>query len=99
MRLRRLPTKRYGTHYLQGYKAYQHGYRNRTQSKKAQAACIEVNVSYAWAGDHGLLAVIDGAAKDLADTGQTYIAPTKLPQNHPGILAGNPHRYRSESRQ
>ena len=38
--------------------------------KKIQATGINATVLYSWAGDHDLLAEIDGAAKYLADTGE-----------------------------
>ena len=58
--------------------------------KEMQAAGVDASVSYTWAGDRGLLAEIDGATKYLADTQETYIEPTKPPQNHAGVLVGNP---------
>jgi hypothetical protein len=58
--------------------------------KEMQAAGVDATVSYEWAGDHGLLAEIDGAEKYLADTGELYVAPERPPQNHAGVLTGNP---------
>ena len=58
--------------------------------KENQAISVDANVLYTWAGDHGLFAEIDGAVKYLADTGESYMAPTKPPQNHADILVGNP---------
>ena len=54
-----------------------------------QAAGVDANVLYTWAGDHGLVSEINGAVKYFADTGESYIAPTKPPQNHANILVGN----------
>ena len=41
-----------------------------------QATSIEASLSYMWAGNHGLLAEINGAAKYLADTGEAYLCCT-----------------------
>ena len=38
-----------------------------------------------WAGDHGLLAEIDGAEKYLADTGESYVEPEDLPRTTPAF--------------
>ena len=54
--------------------------------KKMQVADVDANMSYTWAGDHGLLADIDGAAKYLSNIGESYISPMKPPQNHADIL-------------
>ena len=58
--------------------------------KEMQAAGVDANVSYTWAGDCGLLVKINCATKYLADTQDTYIEPTKPPQNHAGVLVRNP---------
>ena len=45
-------------------------------------------MSYIWAGEHGLLAEIMGAAKYLAKTGEVYVAPVRPPIADPRILGG-----------
>ena len=44
--------------------------------EEAEQIGLEINVSYTWAGDYGLLAKIHGAAKYLLNTGHNYVAPT-----------------------
>ena len=61
-----------------------------TLIKEMEATGINQHVSYPWAGDWGCLAEIQGAQKYLASTGETYLAPARPPQNHAGVLVGNP---------
>ena len=55
---------------------------------EAEALAINFVVSYIWAGEHGLLAEIMGAAKYLAKTGEVYVAPVRPPIADPRILGG-----------
>ena len=55
---------------------------------EAEALAINFVVSYIWAGEHGLLAEIFGAAKYLAKTGEVYVAPVRPPIADPRILGG-----------
>ena len=47
---------------------------------------LEINVSYTWAGDYGLLPKIHGAAKYLSNTGHNYSIPTQPPDINPDVL-------------
>ena len=58
--------------------------------KEMESSGINQRVSYAWAGDWGCLAEIQGAQKYLVSTGEEYLAPARPPVNHPGVLEGNP---------
>ena len=46
------------------------------------------DVSYPWAGDFKLLALVNGAAKYLARAGLVYVKPTKPTPQHPTINIG-----------
>ena len=41
---------------------------------------------YAWAGDYGLLAKIEGDTEYLATAGETYVIPTKPDNINPDVL-------------
>ena len=47
-------------------------------AEEAEQIRLEMNVSYTWAGDYGLLANIYGAAKYLSNTGYSYVTPSQL---------------------
>ena len=51
---------------------------------KAHAMMFDVN--YDWAGDNGLLAVIEGVAKYFARTEENYVESVKPGAQHPNIL-------------
>jgi hypothetical protein len=55
-----------------------------------EAAGIKMDVSYAWAGDSGLLVEIQGTQKYLVSTGETHVPPPRPPQNHEGVRVGDP---------
>lgn len=50
----------------------------------------EMNVSYAWAGDYGLLAEIHGAVRYLAENNKTYIKPLKPHHADAQLLSRSP---------
>ena len=50
---------------------------------------LEVEVSYDWAGEYGLLGVIMGAVKYHSETGLNMIDPTKPPNTHAWIAAAS----------
>ena len=54
--------------------------------EEAEQIGLEMNVSYTWAKDYGLLAKIHGAAKYLLNTGHNYVAPTQPPDMDPDML-------------
>ena len=54
--------------------------------EEAEQIGLDMNVSYPWAKDFGLLAEISGAAKYLLNTGHNYVAPTKPPDMDPDML-------------
>jgi hypothetical protein len=60
-----------------------------------EAQAMMFDVSYDWAGDNGLLAVIEGAAKYLARTGENYIEPVRPGAQHPNILNGTAAQIRA----
>jgi hypothetical protein len=60
-----------------------------------EAQAMMCDVSYDWAGDNGLLAVIEGAAKYLARTGENYIEPVRPGAQHPNILGGTAAQIRA----
>ena len=47
---------------------------------EAETLAINFTVSYPWAGKHGLLAEVLGAAKYHAKTGEVYVAPVRPPR-------------------
>ena len=59
---------------LPGKPAWQ---QKETLVEEAEDCVIQFHVSYPWADRHGLLAVIQGAAKYLATTGEAYILPER----------------------
>ena len=54
--------------------------------EEAEQIRLEMNVSYMWAKDYGLLSKIHGAAKYLLNTGHNYVAPTQPPDMDPDML-------------
>ena len=54
--------------------------------EEAEHIGLEMNVSYTWAKDYGLLGEIHGAAKYLLNTGHNYVAPTQPPDMDPDML-------------
>ena len=50
---------------------------------------MAMDVTYDWAGDHGLLAEIYGYQKYFQLTGKRYTPPNRPPVVHPDILANN----------
>jgi hypothetical protein len=56
--------------------------------EEMEEAAMACDVSYPWAGDFGLLALIDGAERYLARTGLVYVEPTKPTPQHPTINVG-----------
>ena len=50
---------------------------------------LEVEVSYDWAGEYGLLGVIMGAVKYHSETGLNMIDPTKPPNTHAVIATAS----------
>ena len=53
-----------------------------------EEAAIRCNTLYLWTGDHGMLAVVDGAVKYLLRTAEVYIKPPKLNPQHPTAHIG-----------
>ena len=58
--------------------------------KDVEVTGIEMDVSYAWAGDWCLLSEIHGTVKYLASNREAYMPPPSPPQNYTGVLLGNP---------
>jgi hypothetical protein len=56
--------------------------------EEMEEAAMACDVSYPWAGDYGLLALIDGPVKYLARTGLIYVEPVKPTPQHPTINIG-----------
>jgi hypothetical protein len=56
--------------------------------EEMEEAAMRCDASYTWAGDYGLLAVVDGALKYLARTNQVYIEPQKPTPQHPTAHIG-----------
>ena len=56
--------------------------------EEMEEAAMSCDVSYPWAGDYGLLALIDGPVKYLARTGLNYVEPVKPTPQHPTINVG-----------
>ena len=56
--------------------------------EEMEEATMACDVSYQWAGDFGLLALIDGPVKYLARTGLVYVEPTQPTPQHPTINIG-----------
>ena len=56
--------------------------------EEMEEAAMRCDVSYPWAGDYGLLALIDGPDTYLTRTGLDFIAPVKPTPQHPTINVG-----------
>jgi hypothetical protein len=57
--------------------------------EEASDLALKMDVSYPWSVTWGLLAVIQGATKYLADTALEYIEPTKPPHQHALLTNAN----------
>ena len=51
---------------------------------------MTIHVSYPWAGKNGLMAVIQGAEKYLAETRLKYVQPERPQHQHPEIFVTVP---------
>ena len=60
--------------------------------EELEEGAMRCDVSYPWAGDYGLLAVVDGPVKYLARTGMVFVTPVKPTAQHPDILVGTAAR-------
>jgi hypothetical protein len=58
-------------------------------NEEAEQIALDINVSYPWSDDYGLLAEIQGEDKYLANTGFEYVSPTRPPDLDPRILLPN----------
>ena len=56
--------------------------------EEAEDLAMSFSVSYTWAGEHGLLAEIQGWHKYNAKTGKHYVAPVRPPVYDPRIIGG-----------
>ena len=57
---------------------------------KANDITMDMHVSYLWADGNGLMAVVHGAEKYLADTGLDYVQPVRPQHPHPEIFVTVP---------
>ena len=57
--------------------------------KECKELAMAMDVTYDWAGDHGLLAEIYGCQKYFQLTGKRCVPPARPPVVHPDILANN----------
>ena len=57
--------------------------------EECEELAMAMDVTYSWAGDHGLLAEIYGYQKYFQVTGKRYVPPARPPVVHPDILANN----------
>ena len=60
--------------------------RNRLYEEAYELA-NQFDVPYEWAGDHGLLAEVTGAAEYLRLTGEVYVEPVAVEAFNPAITA------------
>ena len=51
--------------------------------QEAEILALDLGVSYDWAGEYGLLAEVQGAAKYLVTTTEVYVAPVRPDVNDP----------------
>ena len=56
--------------------------------EEAEDLAMSFSVSYTWAGEHGLLAEIQGWHKYSAKMGKHYVAPVRPPVYDPRIIGG-----------
>ena len=61
-----------------------------TLVEEAEDLAMLFHVSYPWANGHGLLAVIQGAVKYLATSGENYVQPDRPENQHPEIFVTIP---------
>ena len=57
---------------------------------EASEIAMEMHVSYPWADKNGLMAVVHGAEKYLADIGLDYVQPVRPQHPHPEIFVTVP---------
>ena len=57
--------------------------------EECEELAMAMDVTYDWAGDHGLQADIYGYQKYFTLTGKQYVPPVRPPVVHPDILANN----------
>jgi hypothetical protein len=58
-------------------------------NEEAEQIALDINVSYPWSDDYGLLAEIQGEDKYQNNTGFEYVSPTRPPDLDPRILLPN----------
>jgi hypothetical protein len=58
-------------------------------NEEAEQIALDINVSYPWSDDYGLLAEIQGEDKYRNNTGFEYVSPTRPPDLDPRILLPN----------
>ena len=66
--------------------------------EEREEAAMVCDVSYPWAGDYGLLVLIDGPVKYLTQTGLVYVEPVKPTSQHPTIPIGTAAVIKQRSR-
>ena len=62
--------------------------------EEAEDCAMKFHVSYPWANDHGLLAIIQGTANYLATTGKNYEQPVRPKINtkeYSSLIHVHPH--------